>query len=108
MTRWDHTGAWLFAIATLAVAAPAREASDAKAKDTEKEKEEERLPLEPSRKIEFETDEGTRGSLDVSPDGQTIFFELLGDLYTLPIEGGAAKAVTKGLALHRQPRLSPD
>jgi len=108
MTRWDHTGAWLFAIATLAVAAPAREASDAKAKDTEKEKEEERLPLEPSRKIEFETDEGTWISLDVSPDGKTIFFELLGDLYTLPIEGGEAKAVTKGLAFDSQPRFSPD
>ena len=44
------------------------------------------LPLKPDRTIEFTTDEGTWVSLDVSPDGKTILFELLGDLYTVPIE----------------------
>ena len=37
------------------------------------------LPLEPERKIEFTTDEGTWISLDVSRDGKTILFELQGD-----------------------------
>ena len=48
------------------------------------------LPLEPSRTLEFTADEGTWLSLDVSPDGQTLVFDLLGDLYTMPIAGGAA------------------
>jgi Tol biopolymer transport system component len=47
-------------------------------------------------------------SLDVSPDGQTIVFDLLGDLYTMPIAGGKAKAITSGLAFDAQPRFSPD
>ena len=47
-------------------------------------------------------------SLDVSPDGQTIVFDLLGDLYTMPIEGGMATRITKGMAFDAQPRFSPD
>ena len=47
------------------------------------------LPLARTRTIEFETSEGTWLSLDVSPDGRTIVFELMGDIYTLPIAGGA-------------------
>jgi Tol biopolymer transport system component len=74
-----------------------------------KKKEPERaLPLKPERKIEFTTDEGTWLSLDVSPDGKTIVFELLGDLYTLPIAGGKATPITSGLAFDSQPRFSPD
>src|SRR3970040_1038824 len=46
------------------------------------------LPLEPAGTIEFATDEGTWISLDVTPDGRTIVFELLGDLYRLPAGGG--------------------
>ncbi len=66
------------------------------------------LPLKPDRKVEFSTDEGTWLSLDVSPDGKTIVFELLGHLYTLPIEGGEAKRLTSGLPFDSQPRYSPD
>src|SRR5262249_23711663 len=66
------------------------------------------LPLQPDRTIEFTTDEGTWVSLDVSPDGKTIAFELLGDLYTVSIEGGDAKAITTGLPFDSQPRFSPD
>ena len=29
-------------------------------------------------------------SVDVSPDGKTIAFDLLGDIYTIPINGGKA------------------
>lgn len=66
------------------------------------------LPLKPERKIEFTTDEGTWLSLDVSPDGRTIVFEMLGDIYTLPINGGTAKLLSGGLAFESQPRYSPD
>ncbi len=66
------------------------------------------LPLEPTREISFETDEGTWLSLDISPDGKTIIFELLGDIYELPIEGGKAKLLAGGMAFESQPTYSPD
>jgi Tol biopolymer transport system component len=66
------------------------------------------LPLEASRKAEFTATHGTWMSLDVSPDGQTIVFDLLGDLYTLPVSGGRATRITGGLAFDAQPRFSPD
>src|SRR5690606_20513445 len=66
------------------------------------------LPLKPERKLEFTTREGSWISLDVSPDGKTIVFDLLGDLYTLPIEGGKATPLTQGMAFDAQPRFSPD
>jgi Tol biopolymer transport system component len=66
------------------------------------------LPLIPTRTLEFTTDEGTWISLDLSPDGQTIVFELLGDLYTLPIAGGEATRITHGQGYDMQPRFSPD
>ena len=66
------------------------------------------LPLEPDRYATFTTSKGTWISLDVSPDGQTIVFDLLGDLYTIPITGGTATPLTSGLAHDMQPRFSPD
>ena len=66
------------------------------------------LPLKPTRKIAFTTDEGTWISLDVSPDGKTLIFDLLGDLYVLPIGGGEAKRITSGMAWDCMPRWSPD
>ena len=66
------------------------------------------LPLKMDRTVSFETSEGTWISLDVSPDGRTIVFELLGDLYTTPIAGGAATRITSGPGFDSQPRWSPD
>ena len=66
------------------------------------------LPMEPTRTVAFTTDEGTWLSLDVSPDGKTIIFELLGDLYTLPYRGGKATRITSGMAFDSQPSYSPD
>src|SRR6516225_9908434 len=71
-------------------------------------KKEEPLPLKASRKVEFATDQGTWLSLDVSPDGKTIVFDLVGDLYTMPFSGGEAKKISSGLAFNSQPRFSPD
>ena len=53
-------------------------------------------------------DEGTWMSLDVSPDGKQIVFDMLGDIYTLPIGGGEAKLIRGGHAFEVQPRYSPD
>jgi Tol biopolymer transport system component len=77
-------------------------------KKDEKKDEKKGLPLKSDRKVEFTTDEGTWLSLDVSPDGKTIAFELLGDIYTLPIEGGQAKLIAGGMAFDSQPKFSPD
>ena len=66
------------------------------------------LPLEAARTLSFTTDEGTWISLDVTPDGAHIVFELLGDLYRLPIAGGTATRITEGMAFDSQPRVSPD
>lgn len=66
------------------------------------------LPLKAARTHRFTATEGTWMSLDVSPDGQTIVFDLLGDLYTLPITGGKATRLTQGMAYDVQPRFSPD
>ena len=66
------------------------------------------LPLKTTRTVKFTTNEGTWMSLDVSPDGRTVVFDLLGDVYTLPIAGGAAQRITDGPAFDAQPRYSPD
>src|SRR5712664_1912766 len=92
---------------------PAEQAKDKKEEKKEEKKDEKKdekkgLPLKSDRKIEFTTDEGTWLSLDVSPDGRTIVFELLGDIYTLPIEGGQAKLIDGGMAFDSQPKFSPD
>ncbi len=62
----------------------------------------------PSEVVRFTVSEGTWMNLDVSPDGETVVFDLLGDLYILPIHGGEARALTQGLAFDVQPRFSPD
>ncbi|WP_310993655.1 amidohydrolase family protein [Aequorivita marina] len=56
----------------------------------------------------FTTDEGTWMNLDVSPDGQTIIFDMVGDIYSLPISGGKAKVIRSGIPFEIQPRFSPD
>ena len=66
------------------------------------------LPLKPTRQIDFETQEGTWLSPDLSPDGSEIVFELLGDLYTLNATGGIAQPITRGMAFDSQPVFSPD
>ena len=62
----------------------------------------------PTTLIEFETDEGTWMNLDVSPDGRWIVFEILGDIYRVPIEGGDAELISAGVSYEQQPRYSPD
>jgi len=61
-----------------------------------------------TKTVRFETDEGTWMNVDVSPDGQQVVFDLLGDIYLLPIAGGTATRITSGPAYDMQPRFSPD
>ncbi|HRQ78762.1 MAG TPA: amidohydrolase, partial [Gemmatimonadaceae bacterium] len=66
------------------------------------------LPLEATRSWSLATAEGSWMSVDVSPDGQTLVFDLLGDLYSMPASGGTATALTNGMPFDAQPRFSPD
>jgi imidazolonepropionase-like amidohydrolase/Tol biopolymer transport system component len=65
-------------------------------------------PKGPYKEFSFTVDEGTWMNLDVAPDGKTIVFDLLGDIYAMPIEGGKATCIRGGLAMEVQPRFSPD
>ena len=53
-------------------------------------------------------EQGTWMNIDISPDGKTIVFDLLGDIYTMPFEGGKATELTSDIAWQMQPRFSPD
>lgn len=58
--------------------------------------------------VPIDVTEGTWMNVDVSSDGRTIAFDLLGDIYTLPIAGGDAVRVAEGLPYEVHPRFSPD
>src|SRR5690606_22279293 len=64
--------------------------------------------LGPTTTHTFEWDEGTWMNLDVSPDGKQIVFDLLGDIYKMPISGGKAEVLRSGMPFEVQPRFSPD
>jgi Tol biopolymer transport system component len=66
------------------------------------------LPLEASRRFERDLDVGTWLSLATSPDGRSMAFDLLGDLYVMPSSGGRARLLLGGLAYEAQPVFSPD
>src|SRR5688572_11631199 len=87
----------------------AQEKKDVKADSVKKEKKKDKnLPLEVGRRIPIKTEEGTWMSLDVSPDGKTIAFDFLGDIFTMPITGGNPTQFTKGMAFDTHPKFSPD
>jgi imidazolonepropionase-like amidohydrolase/Tol biopolymer transport system component len=58
--------------------------------------------------VAIDTRQGTWMSVDVSPDGKEIVFDLLGDLYSFPMGGGEARALTSGIEWDMQPRFSPN
>lgn len=66
------------------------------------------LPLRPTRSVAIEITVGTGMSVDLSPDGRSVVFTLLGDLYVVPITGGDAVQITRGLAWDKWPAWSPD
>jgi len=60
------------------------------------------------KEVSFNVQEGTWMNLDVSPDGKELIFDLLGDIYSLPIQGGTARVLRSGHAFEVQPRYNPD
>ncbi|MBX9783713.1 MAG: amidohydrolase family protein [Chitinophagaceae bacterium] len=95
-------------LASLALSSSAQPKTDSTKKDTVPHTKFASLPLKPERQIKFNTKEATWMSVDVSSDGNTIAFDLMGDIYTIPMSGGKATQVTKGMAYETHPRFSPD
>ncbi len=81
---------------------------DSTKKEKKKKEKKKGLPMEAERTIQFNTQEGTWVSLDIHPNGQEIVFDMMGDIYTMPISGGKATRITKGMAYDTHPRYSPD
>ena len=102
-------------VAVLIATAPSSRADD---KDKEKEKEKNKpaakwdttLARGKTRDIDFDTSEGTWMSVDISPDGKWIVFDLLAHIYRIPAAGGKAECLTQssGVAINSHPRFSPD
>ena len=78
------------------------------AAEPEKKKWDVNAPPGEAATVSLDVRTGTWMSVDASPDGRTLVFDLLGDLYTLPVEGGEARALTHSIAWDMQPRFSPD
>jgi len=66
------------------------------------------LPMDPDRVVAFSTSEGSWMSVDVSPDGKSLIFDMLGDLFTMSISGDRAERITTGMAFDTRPKYSPD
>ena len=62
----------------------------------------------PVQQVSFDLEEGTWMNVALSPDGTTLAFDWLGDIYTMPATGGEARAVCTGTAWQMQPAFSPD
>lgn len=96
-------------LAALPVAAPdAARAQEPEAQTNAVAAQTQGLPLEPTRFLRYTATEGSWMSVDVSPDGRTVVFDHLGDLFTVPITGGQATRLTGGMGFDTQPRFSPD
>ncbi|MBW3670273.1 MAG: amidohydrolase family protein [Acidobacteria bacterium] len=79
-----------------------------KKEDESEEKWDVSSPPGPKYTATLDVREGTWLSLDVSPDGREIVFDLMGDLYVIPISGGEARNLTSGIEWDMQPQYSPD
>lgn len=60
------------------------------------------------RLVTFDTDSFTSSNIDVSPDGKSLVFDLLGQVYRVPVSGGRAEQVTNDGGWNRRPRYSRD
>lgn len=116
MTRWNRVTRKVISligvllIGTMSLAGGAQQTNETAKKEEKKEEKkwDVNAPPGPQEEVTIDTDEGTWMSLDVSPDGHEIIFDLLGDIYTIPMTGGEARSLTSGVAWDMQPRYSPD
>lgn len=76
--------------------------------ETEKNKWQVSQPQGETATINIDTTESTWSNLDVHPNGKTIIFDMLGDIYTMPIKGGEATPLVLGFDWNMQATYSPD
>jgi Tol biopolymer transport system component/imidazolonepropionase-like amidohydrolase len=98
----------LFALLAISAVTAWGEVPEDTQEDSSKSKWDVTIPQLPVDTIEFEATEGTWITVDISPDGRQLVFDLLGDIYTMPISGGDAQLLSGGSAYEVQPRFSPD
>ncbi len=67
-----------------------------------------KLTLVPTRTLDRTFDEGTWMMPSLSPDGRTILFDLLGDIWAVDATGGNARPILSGIAFDHHPVFSPD
>ncbi len=85
-----------------------KKAAGGKEGETKEEKWDVSNPPGEWKTISIDTTETTWSDVDVSPDGKTLLFDMLGDLYTVPVEGGEARPLTEGIPWDFQAKFSPD
>ena len=90
------------------LALPSAGAAQSEAAAESADPDQEGLPLAVDRHLQYTAEEGSWMSIDVSPDGETLVFDHLGDLFTVPLAGGPATRLTRGMGFDAQPRFSPD
>lgn len=64
--------------------------------------------MDDEKLIEFTTDRFTLPNLHVTTDGKSIIFDVLGDIYQVPIEGGKADVLLQDNHWKRAGKLTPD
>ena len=103
-TTFKHLCALYFSCTALALGAAVEQAKD------EGVDKEDQGPIwqGATEQVRFSVQESTWLNIDVSPDGEHLVFDLLGDLYLLPVEGGEAVRLTTTTAQEVQPQFSPD
>ncbi|NRQ42432.1 PD40 domain-containing protein [Rheinheimera sp. YQF-2] len=58
--------------------------------------------------VNINVTQGSWMNVDISPDGKAIVFDLLGDIYTMPVSGGKATLLSGDIGWQMQPTFSPD
>ena len=96
------------AVIAVAATASAQQAPPANKKDEKPKWDVASPPGVTTRAVPIDVEEGTWMNVDVSPDGRTIAFDLLGDIYTIPVSGGTATRIAEGIPFEMQPAFSPD
>ncbi len=60
------------------------------------------------KSIQYSVEKGTWLNIDVSPNGDQLVFDMLGDIYLMPASGGKATRIIGDRSMDIQPQFSPD